>query len=46
MQSGYGGSGIGSGWVGGGTNVNFFTRTEAQGKHLKKCGMEQEVLFY
>ena len=35
MQSGYGGSGISSGWVGGGSNANFFTRTEIQGKTFK-----------
>jgi len=29
MQSGYGGAGIGSGWVGGGSSTSFKTRSEA-----------------
>ncbi len=35
-QSGYGGSGIGSGWVGGGSDVNFRVRPEAMNKKFKK----------
>ncbi|MFG6319607.1 MAG: hypothetical protein K1W33_07140 [Clostridia bacterium] len=47
MQSGYGGGGNGSGWVGGGSNVNFFTRTEIQGKTFKNmwCGGTTFILL-